>query len=518
VSDPTATPRSSLRQERRNDFLSGSVVLALIALLLSPLVVQRRVHGMRDEIEHAADPARTLVTEVQYLLARQTSVLRGYFIARDTASLRQFRDLQEEELRVYEELSPLVARLGDRVLAHYVELRTLSRQWHERLDSDEIAASLRDGDRGVDELPFEQTLYLEALTSAASLDDAIAQETSARRVEIQRAEGWGLMVGAVLAVLALAAALAVAYLSYRVRLLAREAEARRLLAEQALEAKDQAILARTRLLRGVTHDVMNPLGAADAYADLLEQGLKGPLPPPQLEFIGKIRQCLRGSLNIVADLLDLATAESGELHVAPAPTSLTKVVREVVEEYRAIALRAGQTLDYHVPSGAPEISTDENRIRQVLGNLLSNAVKYTPPPGRIEVRLDWDLDRRTGGNQRWFALRVSDSGPGIPETHREAIFEEFSRLRVGGAEGYGLGLAISRRIARLLGGEVTVSHASLGGAEFTLWLPPDGAAAGEEEGGMLRERASERPVPIERDELSDPASPGTACRPRRTGS
>ncbi|MBW3628838.1 MAG: hypothetical protein KY464_06025 [Gemmatimonadetes bacterium] len=483
-----------LRQARRTDILSGFVVLSLIALLLSPLAVQRKVHGLRDEIQHAADPARTLVTEIQYLLARQTSVLRGYFISGDATSLRQFRELHAEELKVYEELRPLVERLGDRTLTHFVELRTLSIHWHERLDSNEVDSSVWDRSRTAKELPFEQTLYLAALSSAARLDEAIAEEARARREDIARAERWGSMVGAVLALLALGAATAAGYLSYRVRILAREAESRQALAEGALDAKNRAVLARTRLLRGITHDVKNPLGAADAYADLLQQGLKGPIPPAQLEFIGNIRHCLRAALAIVGDLLDLATAESGELSVESTPTSLGRLVAEVVEEYRGVVFRASHTLAFHVPAAMPEIDSDPNRIAQILSNLVSNAVKYTPPPGRIEVWVDPVQSRGAGNSQAWVAVRVADSGPGIPERHRETIFEEFSRLHLDAAEGHGLGLAISRKIARLLGGDVTIGDSAIGGAEFTLWLPADRAKAIASEREAGSERSAEEPA------------------------
>ena len=471
VTDFTARGGSLLAQARRTDFLSGFVVLSLVALLVSPLVVQGEVHGLRDEIEHAADPARTLVTEAQYLLARQTSVLRGYFITKDTASLQRYRELQAEELKVYAELQPLVERLGDRALTHFVELRTLSGQWHDRLDNEEISPSSLARARRENELPFEQTLYLEALARATSLDDAIAQETRARRDAIARAERWGLVVGAVLALLALAAASAAGYLSYRVRLLAREAETRQGVAERALEAKNRAVLARSRLLRGITHDVKNPLAAADAYADLLVHGHRGTVPPAQLEFIDRIRQCLRAALGIVGDLLDLATAETGALHMESTPTSVARVAADVVDEYRAVVLRAGHTLTCHVPPDLPEIHSDPNRIGQILSNLVSNAVKYTPPPGRIELRAEWAERRDSVPGGPWVALRVADSGPGIPDDLRESVFDEFSRLRLDAAPGHGLGLAISRRIAQLLGGDVELGDSALGGAEFTLWLP-----------------------------------------------
>ena len=122
-------------------------------------------------------------------------------------------------------------------------------------------------------------------------------------------------------------------------------------------------------------------------------------------------------------------------------------------------------------TGPVRVHTDPGRVRQVLGNLLSNAIKYTPAPGRITVRAERvDADAARPGD--WAVVRVTDTGPGIPPGQRESIFDEFSRLHDGsGIQGHGLGLAISRRVARLLGGDLDVTGAEGEGATFTLWLP-----------------------------------------------
>lgn len=119
---------------------------------------------------------------------------------------------------------------------------------------------------------------------------------------------------------------------------------------------------------------------------------------------------------------------------------------------------------------------DADRIERVLGNLLSNAVKYTPEGGRITVR----TAERTGGGAPgpgvWHAVDVENTGPGIPPDKRELIFQEFARLEPGDTRGKGLGLAISRQVARALGGDLTVESAPGRGATFTLWIP---TAAGQ---------------------------------------
>src|SRR5690606_26338036 len=109
-----------------------------------------------------------------------------------------------------------------------------------------------------------------------------------------------------------------------------------------------------------------------------------------------------------------------------------------------------------LPATESRIYSDPLRIEQILGNLLSNAIKYTPAPGRIIARTEMRSGDDAPGPGGWATVQVSDSGPGIPLAERESIFDEFTRLDDEGAhKGHGLGLAIARRIARMLGGDLT---------------------------------------------------------------
>jgi signal transduction histidine kinase len=267
------------------------------------------------------------------------------------------------------------------------------------------------------------------------------------------------------------AAATVMWLSWRVRQLATVATMRGEQAERALADTARATEARSHLLRGVSHDVKNPLGAARGYAELLQQGIKGELTPDQAKFVDGIRRSIDSALAILADLLDLARADSGGLHVERVPVELGRIARDAAEDHRAVARAAGHVLECPAPAQPVAIHTDPARVRQVLGNLLSNAVKYTPAPGRITVLVE-QADGAASRPGAWAVLRVSDTGPGIPPEQREAIFDEFTRLHDGTQiKGHGLGLAISRRVARLLGGDLDVSGVPGEGATFTLWLP-----------------------------------------------
>lgn len=256
----------------------------------------------------------------------------------------------------------------------------------------------------------------------------------------------------------------------RERLLEREREARAE-AERRREELERVTESRTRLMRGFSHDVKNPLGAADGYAQLLEDGILGELSPKQVESVGRMRRSIQTSLHLINDLLELARAEAGQIELEPVPTDVAELAREAAEDFRAQAAAAELALEVRA-AGAVITRTDPARVRQILSNLLSNAVKYTPGGG-ITVDACFVAAGRGARGADCIAIRVADTGPGIPEDKQERIFQEFTRLDPEAEHGAGVGLAISRRIARLLGGDITVASAEGGGSTFTLWLPPD---------------------------------------------
>jgi signal transduction histidine kinase len=150
------------------------------------------------------------------------------------------------------------------------------------------------------------------------------------------------------------------------------------------------------------------------------------------------------------------------------------LLHEVVAEHDGAARTAGHRLTTRMAVQEDAVVvTDAERVRQVLGNLLSNAVKYTPGGGEITLRVERRDRPHAPRADAWLAVDVIDTGPGVPAPLTEAIFEEFSRLPMHEEKpGVGLGLAIARRVARLLGGDLTVQGAPSGsGACFTLWLP-----------------------------------------------
>jgi PAS domain S-box-containing protein len=238
-----------------------------------------------------------------------------------------------------------------------------------------------------------------------------------------------------------------------------------------------AFESRARLIRGFTHDVRNPLGAADGYLSLLEEGLLGSLSPKQSESIGRVRRSIKSALNLIAQLLDIARAEAGQLEIDRKPVDVAEITREIVDEFRAESTARRITLGLEVPDGAPAsalmVESDGPRVRQILANLVSNAMKYTGADGRVKVSASVPTNGDKPGEGQFVAITVADNGPGIPFEKQNMLFREFTRFSPEVAQGAGIGLAISQRIARALDGAITVKSQPGVGSAFTLWLPAD---------------------------------------------
>lgn len=455
----------------------GFIVLTLGALVLVPGLVNRRVSTVQDE-NAVAQSARTRAMQLQMLLVREMMSLNELLLGGDAEYRDRYRVALDAERALFGELRPLAAQLGPSVSAALEEARVRSEAWHARI-ADTAVVRLGPGASKDGELLRETQLFEHAMDAAGALDAAVLKAMTANRNRIRRIEMTGMSVTFGLGLLAFLAALAAANLHRRVSRFAHESDRQRRQAELALDQTARATEARTRLLRGVTHDVKNPLGAAKGYTELLALGVKGPLAEEQRDYLEKIQRSLDSALAIITDLLDVARADSGALHVRAQATVLDDTATDAADVHRAAAEAAGHVLLVERRCEGVVLQSDPKRIQQVLGNLLSNAIKYTPRGGTIVVRTEIVAGRRGPGDGPWATVEVEDTGPGVPPDLRESIFDEFTRIEDGSQiKGHGLGLAIARRIARLLGGELTCSDAPGGGALFTLWLPI--AAAGAE--------------------------------------
>lgn len=434
------------------------VLLSLLALVLAPLLVHQRIDRLRDHVDFTVEPARGNVTEIQYYLARKMAALRGYMLTDDPRFLERYNQVALQERQVRDELRPMAQALGPDALRLFAHLDLLSDQWAERLASDPSTLL----EAGAE--PFVQAqLYDEMANTAAALDQALAAVSRDSRTVIREVERVYLRVTVVLVLLAVGAALVVGWIGHRVRVLGDEAG-------RALHEAHRLMEDRSRLLRGITHDVKNPLAAADGYAQLLELGIE-PLSSRQTGWVAGLRRSLRGALGMIDDLLELDRAGSADIQLARQEVDLGMLLREVSADHSGAAEAAGHKLGVLVPDVPVRVSTDRGRVMQILSNLVGNAIKYTPAPGDIRLVADRIEDE---GEGEWAVVQVRDNGPGIPPHEQERIFEEFHRLEPGEPGGHGVGLTISRRLASALGGRITVDSAPGEGSTFSLWLPPGG--------------------------------------------
>lgn len=254
-----------------------------------------------------------------------------------------------------------------------------------------------------------------------------------------------------------------AALAFRKVHLLEESEKRRTELEQVMES-------RARLVRGFTHDLRNPLGAADGFLDLVESGIYGSLSEQQQTAVGRTRRLLRDALGLIGDVLELARVEAGLPDMEPATLDVREAARDVAEEYRPQAEAKGLALDVRVPPELPLVLSDAGRIRQILGNLMSNAVKFTRA-GHVAVAVERRQSGPRGASPEWIAIDVRDTGPGIPDDEQGLLFREFSRVGTQQEDGVGLGLAISRSLAEAIGGALTLQSEIGRGSTFTLWIP-----------------------------------------------
>jgi signal transduction histidine kinase len=256
---------------------------------------------------------------------------------------------------------------------------------------------------------------------------------------------------------------------------------------------EAANTAKSDFLTSMSHELRTPLNAISGYADLLDAGIRGPLLPAQLEDIQRIRRASAHLLALINDVLNVARLEAGHVEVADKPVLVEPLLIEAAAMLEPQARSKGVTFE-RVPCETDyTVIGDRDRILQILLNLLSNAVKFTAPGGRVTLVCE-DGTRRDDGR---ISIIVRDTGRGIPADQMVRVFEPFVQVgrRLSGTdEGAGLGLTISRDLARAMHGDLVAESRESVGSSFTLMLASAGVA------GI--------PAP------SDPGGPVTAALPQ----
>jgi PAS domain S-box-containing protein len=247
------------------------------------------------------------------------------------------------------------------------------------------------------------------------------------------------------------------------RMLQRDAYEDQLLAARrfAEEAND----AKAKFLSMMSHDLRTPLTTIFGHSRLLEARIHGPLNEDQLYAVTKVREAGQELMRMINDVLSFAKMEHGRVEVRAETVALADAIARAESLIRLRLDEAG--LQFSGNGDGCSVRADPDRLQQILLNLLTNAIKFTPRGGRISVSAEGDGDR--------VRIHVRDTGFGIPADQLQRVFEPFVQLETervdGDQRGVGLGLSISRDLARAMGGELTLESTVGEGSVFTIDLP-----------------------------------------------
>ena len=233
-------------------------------------------------------------------------------------------------------------------------------------------------------------------------------------------------------------------------------------------ARDEAMAAtqaKSKFLASMSHELRTPLNAILGFTRIVMRRSKSVLPLKQYENLEKILTSAEHLLGLINSILDLSKVEAGRMDVRPSEFTLEPLLDLCLKTVEPLLRSDRVRLVKDIEDGQIALFTDQDKLRQILINLLSNAVKFTDK-GEIRVRAVM--------RERKLLLAVADTGAGIPASALAFIFEEFRQVDDGSTrthKGTGLGLSISRRLAMLLGGEITVESELGVGSTFTLAIP-----------------------------------------------
>ena len=250
------------------------------------------------------------------------------------------------------------------------------------------------------------------------------------------------------------------------------------------EMAEAANRAKSEFLASMSHELRTPLNAIAGYADLLLMGLRGELAPEARADVERMRRSGQHLLSLINDILNFARIEAGQLRYQLERVPVAGLLADLEVLVAPQVVQRRLTYQSSRGEGGLSVHADEEKTRQILLNLVTNAIKFTEPGGTIRV----SYHRADAGVR----ISVSDTGRGIPPEQQERIFDPFVQvdrhLTAESQQGVGLGLAISRDLARGMGGDLGVRSTPGEGSTFTLWLPSHAAVKGED---AMTEKATE---------------------------
>jgi signal transduction histidine kinase len=237
----------------------------------------------------------------------------------------------------------------------------------------------------------------------------------------------------------------------------------------------------------MSHELRTPLNAIGGHVQLIELELHGPVTEAQRDALARIARSQHHLLMLVNDVLNLARLEAGQMEFVAEELDLSALVKEVATAFEPLILRGDLTYALELPAAdAPPLiaAVDGEKVRQILLNLLANAVKFTRAGGKITIGV-----AQSPTNRDALVLTVRDTGLGIAAVRLRRVFEPFAQEPQGTVrhlDGTGLSLAISRDLARGMGGELTAESVAGEGSTFTLELPRAAPRDGRGDGAESR--------------------------------
>jgi signal transduction histidine kinase len=495
-------PRASIAKR-----VGRAVAVVIVIMLLdlgSTIWGVAQLGDVNQQIQQKDIPLRTDSDAILVALVNEETGVRGYLLTRDPSFEAPFGEGELAYMTLSSQLGALAANdaaisvdlnaLETRVTTFHADYASPALRSAGRQTAQQFAVAAALGKTLFDQIRTAQTELANAVDAATTADFTQASKVRSQifnGVIFRAALGIGL--GVLLLLLALRATLRpIASLRTVARALrdghpvsARSAGAPPELAEvhdtmvaaaEALQEREVALASantelveasrlKSEFLATMSHELRTPLNAILGFTDLVRSGATGEIAPQTDDYLERVRRNGSVLLELINDILDLSKIESGRLVVSHEVVALEPIVREVVANVQALADAKGVTLQLIPEADETLAIADRRAVKQVVTNLVGNAVKFTSE-GSVSVL----IRSRNGAT----LVEVADTGPGIAAADQATVFEPFRQVGAHartGTGGTGLGLPISVRLARLMGGDVQLSSELGAGSRFTLQLP-----------------------------------------------